>query len=89
MVEQNTLTTTVEPAHATSYKILKQDGATWHSVIDGIEAYSANAAIKAAVSKLAKTDQSGTFVAVPSRSWRPVSVEAKTTVQLELTEVKP
>lgn len=50
---------------------------------------SAVAAIRAVVSKLDEKAQAGTFVAVPARSWRPTKVAPKTTVQLELTEVKP
>lgn len=54
-----------------------------------VTATSATAAIRACVSKLAEKAQAGTFVAVPARSWKPVSVNPQTTIRLELTEAKP
>lgn len=53
-----------------------------------LEASSATAAIRSVVSKLSDKEQAGVFVAVPARSWKPTRVAPKTTVQLELTEVK-
>lgn len=46
-------------------------------------------AIRAVVAKLPEADQAGTFVAVPARSWVPVSVSAKVTTTVVLEEVKP
>lgn len=83
-----------KPAAQTEYLVFKQEMAgdaqhgSWHRV-QAVTSASASSAIRACVSKLAAADQAGTFVAVPARSWKPPKVAPKTTVQLELTEVKP
>lgn len=77
--------------HPTSYLVLRQTANTsggW-DVVQEVDSAGAAGAIRACVSKLAPSDQAGVFVAVPARSWRPTKVAPKTTVQLELTEVKP
>lgn len=76
-------------ATPTAYLVLKTSPSGDWSVVQEIKASSAPSAIRACVSKLAQVDQAGTFVAVPARSWKPTKVAPKTTVQLELTEVKP
>jgi hypothetical protein len=52
----------------------------WHRVSDSVKAASATAAIRVACG-----GQSGSFVAVPLRSWKPlkVTVATKPTVQME------
>ncbi len=57
--------------------------------VQTIKASSATSAIRAVVSKLDEKSQSGMFVAVPARSWKPVAVAPQTQIRLELTEVKP
>lgn len=54
--------------------------------VNTVTASSATVAIRAVVSKLAESDQTGTFVAVPARSWKPINVAPQTQVRLELTE---
>lgn len=77
-------------ATPTSYVILKKvvSGDGYMVVNQGVLASSAEQAIRSQV-LLIEGEKSGTFVAVPERSWRPTKVAPKTTVQLELTEVKP
>lgn len=76
-------------ATPTEYLVLKHVHETGWDTVQSVKASSAPGAIRACVSKLAQADQAGTFVAVPARSWKPIAVKPKTTVQLELTEVKP
>lgn len=78
-----------KPAAQTEYRVLKQDDVVggWAEV-QIVKAASASGALRACISKLDLADQPGTFVAVPARSWKPTRVAPKTTVQLELTEVK-
>lgn len=79
---------------ATKYVVLRQEMAgdpargSWHEVTSAA-ASSAEGAIRAVVGKLTEKDQAGTFVAVPARSWKPVTVNPQTTIRLELTEAKP
>lgn len=76
---------------ATEYVVLRElgTGATtsWQTLTTA-KASSAAAAIRSVVSKLREDDQAGKFVAIPMRSWRPVSVNPQTTIRLELTEAK-
>ena len=67
-------------AAETTYVILRQgEGeSTWHMVNRTALSGSSQAAIRSVVAKLAAADQAGTFVAVPSRSWKPVKVSTKT-----------
>lgn len=76
------------PVVPTSYKILRANGLAWIEV-QSVTATSTTAAVRACVSKLAEKDQAGTFVAVPARSWRPVTVQPQTSIRLELTQAKP
>lgn len=79
-------------ATPTEYIVLRElrTGTTtsWQR-IQSAKATSASAAIRAVVGKLSQNDQAGSFVAVPVRSWRPVTVQPQTTIRLELTEAKP
>jgi hypothetical protein len=66
----------------TNYQVLRQENAAdhmWSIAGPPVEAVSAEAAIRKAV-----TDKGGTFVAVPLRSWAPVTVEVLTTRVLKL-----
>lgn len=60
---------------------------SWTKVAS-VPATSATSAIRAVVSNLNEKAQAGTFVAVPARSWKPVTVQPQTTIRLELTEAK-
>lgn len=72
----------------TEYHILKLDvssaGANekWTVHARNVEAQGAQAAIRKAVTE---TDQSQTFVAVPSRSFQPITVTVETKTQLVLS----
>lgn len=55
-------------------------GGEWEWVEQVRDAKSGSAAIKSAVGQ--ETNLTGTFVAVPARSWKPVKVTAKTETRL-------
>lgn len=79
----------------TSYLVLQQAAAEpanqassgggraggWFQVGPAVESVSAEAAIRKVV-----TDKSGTYVAVPLRSWSPITVTVETKRTLKLTE---
>lgn len=67
----------------TSYLILRRNGATWMTITEK-SGRNAETAIREVVATLAEADQDGTFVAVPARSWKPVSVKPTTVTTLEL-----
>jgi hypothetical protein len=75
-------------AKPTEYHILKLDLASaganekWTVHARNVEAQGAQAAIRKAVTE---TDQSQTFVAVPSRSFHPITVTVETKTQLVLS----
>ena len=77
-----------EKAKPTEYHILKlvlgSQGAneSWTVHARNVEAQGAHAAIRKAVTE---TDQSQTFVAVPSRSFQPITVTVETKTQLVLS----
>lgn len=54
-------------------------GPTWDEIGPPVEAVSAEAAIRKAV-----TDGGGTFAAIPVRSFKPVTVKVETTRKLTL-----
>lgn len=77
-------------AAKTEYLVLKREellDGTW-KIVQSVFSSSANGAVRACVSRLAEKDQASTFVAVPARSWKPVTVQPQTTIRLELTEAK-
>lgn len=47
------------------------------SEVGSVSARSADAAIRDVVGKLSESDRKGTFVAIPSRSFKPVTVSEK------------
>jgi hypothetical protein len=70
----------------TGYVILKQvEGSGDFQVVGSEEAHSDRGAIRNYLVNLDPATSSGTYVAVPQRSWRPVPVKVETTVQLRLT----
>lgn len=71
----NAANVTVSP---TEYIILtRDDSGRWVEHAHPIRAFSAEAAVK-------KLEAEGTYVAVPARSWKPVTVKAEQTVTLKL-----
>lgn len=72
------------------YLVLRKDDVPgdW-AVVQTSSAKSAAAAVREVVGKLSKDQQDGIFVAIPARSWRPVTVSAKTETKLVVTEAKP
>lgn len=77
-----------QKAKPTEYHILKLDVASaganekWIVHARNVEAQGAQAAIRKAVTE---TDQAQTFVAVPSRSFHPITVTVETKTQLVLS----
>ena len=70
-------------AAQTKYVVLEQLDSKWH-LIKKVVARSANAAIREVVGAEGG-DPTGTYVAVPERSWNPVKVSVRTQTHLKLT----
>jgi hypothetical protein len=72
----------------TEYVILKrsQDGLGWLPVRNagGIEPRKARSA-KAAIADTPEANEGGEFVAVPARSWKPVTVKVETKTALRFS----
>jgi hypothetical protein len=59
----------------------------WNEHGDHVAASSSDAAIRAHANRFAKPqDAAGTYVAVPSRSWKPTPVEVDTVTTVKLGE---
>lgn len=79
-------------AEPTAYIVLRaasaatddNPNADWRELEGVVRATTAEAAIRAAVTKLDPTVQGGTYLAVPHRSYRPVTVSAVQTTVLKL-----
>jgi hypothetical protein len=76
----------------TEYVVLRSNSSPgsegrWDRV-NVITARSADQAVREVVGKLAEADQSGTFVAIPARSFKPVTVRTQTVTTLKLEEAK-
>ena len=67
----------------TTYKILYMDSGHWSDGYPDVEARSAKAAISKSVED--KQVQEGQYVAVPIRSWRPVTVKVETETRLKFS----
>ncbi len=82
-MSEHAFTTTATTA---TYAVLlrHEDAADLWAFLDKYEAPSAEAAIRAYCKK--HGDLAGTYVAVPSRSWKPVTVKAETTTVLRLED---
>lgn len=74
------LTADVAPktSEARSYVALCLNGKTWE-LVGKVEAVSSEQAVRKTVQE---REQEATFVAVPSRSWQPVTVSVKTTTSV-------
>jgi hypothetical protein len=72
----------------TGYRVLQQDGNNWRDV-GTVAAANSDAAIRAHTAKVADDgttlDGSGVFVAIPARSWKPVTVKTETKTVLTIT----
>ena len=68
-------------ASLTAYHVLlhSEDNAAWMLMAEDVQARSANEAIRASAKNNAGTD-----AAVPSRSWKPVSVTVETQTVIKL-----
>ena len=76
-------------SEGTEYVILKRaDGKDAWNRVNTATARTGDQAIRDVVDKLADADQSGLFVAVPFRSWKPVTVRKQTVTTLNLEEAK-
>lgn len=75
--EPQTIQEAAVAAATTIYVVLKEGPVGAWKDIATVKARDGNSAIRATIAGLDETDQAGTFVAVPSRSWKPVRVSAK------------
>lgn len=69
----------------TKYVVLSLMGGEDWQVIKKVMARSAHGAIREVVAGQPQSGQTGSFVAVPERSWNPVKVTVETKQQLKLT----
>ncbi len=68
----------------TAYLVLsKDDDKDWWILVGTYSATSSKAAVAAAVK--AKGATAGTFVAVPKRSWQPLTLSVETATKVKLT----
>lgn len=72
-----TTATTVTKAETTDYIILSRDNSSYWQQEKTVQARSAEAAVR-------QLGKEGTYVAVPARSWKPVTVTAETQTVLRL-----
>jgi hypothetical protein len=83
----NLTSVTLTDSPGTEYLVFKKAGDGWDPV-NTITARSADQAIRDVAAKLAEKDQDGTFVAIPARSFKPVTVKKQTVTTLKLEEAK-
>ena len=72
---------------ATTYIVLRFKDPDWEQHGDPISAHSADAAIRAIVTEHGwkpSDGTTGTYVAIPARSWKPTHVEIQQTTTLKL-----
>lgn len=65
----------------TTYIVLGQDASGNWRHLKAVEAHSAEHAIR-------QVAKEGTYVAVPGRSWNPVSVKIETTTTLKISDLE-
>jgi hypothetical protein len=72
----------------TTYIVLRAsaDELGWDYVSKVANVKSADAALRAAINTVALDDRDGIYVAVPSRSWKPLSVRTETTTTLKFDQ---
>ena len=71
----------------TEYVVLAKDGSgLWEPIRNagGIEVYAASS-VNGAIRKAVSNGEGGTFVAVPARSWKPVTVKVETKTALKFS----
>lgn len=73
---------------ATSYVLLVLSESTgeWMVTNDSVTAKSAEAAIRLHAENTTPGSPDGTYIAVPARSWRPITIQTKTTTTLVFGE---
>lgn len=76
-------TTTESVKTGTTYVVLFRDDSGYWTDLVTIQASSSDDAVRRAVVKTANA--TGTYVAVPARSWKPVTVTVETSTKLKLT----
>ena len=78
---------TEDALDGTRYVVLQHDGddGSWGEIA-AVSARSADAAVRDAIA--GDATPTGTYVAVPQRSWKPVTVSAVQTTVLKLEEAK-
>lgn len=87
---EKTKTSTAKDSHR-DYVVLRKQKQTSPSspqaweFVQNVEATSNEQAIRKTVETESRTDEAVTFVAIPARSFVPVSVSVKTTTQIILT----
>jgi hypothetical protein len=71
----------------TEYLVLESDGGEWSACLEGtVRARSAKGAIAKILAEREVTqNQSGQYVAVPYRSWKPVTVKVETKTALRFS----
>lgn len=69
----------------TNYLVLHKTGENIWTQFTAINARSARSAISQALEGDENTYKEGTFIAVPARSWRPVSVKVETKTALKFS----
>lgn len=82
----------VKVAALTEYVILKQDGEEpndgWIVTAESVKAPTSEKALRKCVGMFPDSEQDGTYVAVPARSWSPVKVTLKREPTLVIEEAK-
>lgn len=76
----------------TVYIVLRRsvaDSETWHLEAGAVPASSADAAIRLTVKGVVSPPPDAVYVAIPARSFKPVTVTAVQTTILKLEETKP
>lgn len=79
--------TTAKTATLTEYVILSSytlEGDHARAGVEGWEEAAVTVQARSAEDALRRHGQHGTFVAIPARSWKPVTVTAKQTTTLDL-----
>jgi hypothetical protein len=67
----------------TDYVVLKKDGSGFWSLVSGMDVKARSA--RSAIREAADRDGEGEYVAIPYRSWRPVSVKVETKTALRFS----
>ena len=66
----------------TLYKILFKDNGHWEEGYPNVQASSSRAAVRKTVEDKETSDREGEFLAIPARSFKPVTVKVERTVRI-------